>query len=134
MYDAEDSPIWMNTVEWAASNRQAFIDSAAAKAEELQLNSENLQDILTKLVLNIDQLDFTGKNVGEGGQLYPFKPGTGTVQLPYIIEKAEYKGQEAWLISLNWERSDSLDSAIGHIAVVVFEYGTDNILFAMSCA
>ena len=31
MYDAEDSTIWMNSVEWAISNRQSFIDSAVAK-------------------------------------------------------------------------------------------------------
>jgi hypothetical protein len=134
MYDAEDSSIWMNTVEWAISNRQAFIDSAVAKAEELQLNSENLQDLLTKLVLNIDQLDFTGKNVSEDGESeYPFRLSSQTIHLPYWIEKAEYKGKEAWLISLNWEKSEVTNAAIGHIAVVVFEYGTDNVLFAMSC-
>mgnify|MGYP001130135744 CR=1 FL=1 len=134
MYDAGDSTIWMNSVEWAASNRQAFIDSAVAKAEELQLNSENLQDILTKLVLNIDQLDFTDKNVSEDGEgVYPFRPSSQTIHLPYWIEKAEYKGQEAWIISLNWEDSDILNNLMSHIAVVVFEYGTDNVLFAMSC-
>ena len=104
MYDTGDSTIWMNSVELGAiSNRQSFIDSAVAKAEELQLNSENLQDILTKLVLNIDQLDFTGKNISEDGEgVYPFRLSSQTVHLPYWIEKAEYKGQEAWIVSLNW--------------------------------
>jgi hypothetical protein len=132
MYDAGDSTIWMNSVEWAISNRQSFVDSAVSKAEELQLDSENLQDILTKLVFNIDQLDFTGKNVSEDGEgEIPFGLSSQTVHLPYWIEKAEYKGQEAWLISLNWEYSELLDAAISHIAVVVFEYGTDNVLFVM---
>ncbi|MFA7103440.1 MAG: hypothetical protein WC142_09630 [Bacteroidales bacterium] len=134
MYDAGDSSIWTNAVEWAVSNRQAFIDSAVAKAEELQLNSENLQEMLTKLVFNIDQLDFTGKNISEDGESeYPFRLSSQTVHLPYWIEKAEYKGQEAWIISLNWEDSDILNNLMSHIAVVVFEYGTDNVLFAMSC-
>ncbi|MDD4924670.1 MAG: hypothetical protein PHF74_07580 [Dehalococcoidales bacterium] len=131
MYDAEDSSIWMNSVEWAFSNRQAFIDSAVAKAEELQLNNENLQDILTKLILNIEQLDFEGKNIGDDGMGYTFKIRSETVQLPYLVEKAEYKGKEAWFIALNWAYPPS---TIFHIATVVFEYGTDNVLFAISCA
>ncbi len=61
----EDSVISLNPVSWALSNRQVYIDAAVAKAAELDLDSENLQEILTKLVLNIDQLDFGGKNIGD---------------------------------------------------------------------
>jgi hypothetical protein len=133
MQNAADSSLSSNTSEWAVLNQQAFIDSAVEKAQELQLNSENLQDILTKLILNIDQLDFDGKNIGDDGTGYTFKIRLETVQLPYLVEKAEYKGQEAWFIALNWTSSDNLDAVIFHIATVVFEYGTDNVLFAISC-
>jgi hypothetical protein len=130
MQNAADSSLTSNTAEWAVSNQQSFIDSAFEKAQELQLNSENLQDILTKLILNVDQLDLDGKNIGDDGTGYTFKINSQSIQLPYVIEKAEYKGQEAWFIALNWAYPPS---TIFHIATVVFEYGTDNVLFAISC-
>jgi hypothetical protein len=130
---AEEQELSYYSVSKAISNKQNFIDSATAKAGELGLDYENLEDILTKLLFDIGQLDLKDKNVINGTTI-TFMLSSKTVQLPYLIEKADYQGQEAWIIALNWEMNHSPpDSFIGHIATIVFEYGTDNVLFAASC-
>jgi|WetSurMetagenome_2_1015567.scaffolds.fasta_scaffold1053440_1 hypothetical protein len=47
-------------------NTQVYIDSAINKAEKLKLESRNLKKILTKLVLQIDQLDFKDRDKIDG--------------------------------------------------------------------
>jgi len=133
---ASDSELSTQSVEWALSNQQVFVGAAVKQANELNLDSENLEEIMTKLVLYVDQLDFQGKNMDESGVACTFKINNKTVQLPYLIEKAKYQGKEAWLVVLNWEMNYDDHKTIGmsHIALIVFEYGSDNVLFAMSCA
>ena len=113
---------------------QAYLGSAINQADQLKLNGENLKDILTKLVMGIDQLDFEGKNVGENGVQWTFMLSNKTAQLPYLIESASYQGKKAWLVVLNWEMNTGNLTHGSHIAVIAFEYGTDKVLFAMSCA
>jgi hypothetical protein len=113
---------------------QAYVDSAIDKADKLKLNDENLKDILTKLVMRIDQLDFEGKNAGENGVQWTFMLSKKTVQLPYLIESASYQGKKAWFVVLNWEMNTGNLTHGSHVAIVAFEYGTDKVLFAMSCA
>ena len=57
-----------------------------------------------------------------------------TAQLPYLIESASYQGKKAWLVVLNWEINTGNLTHGSHVAIVAFEYGTDKVLFAMSCA
>jgi len=110
------------------------LNSAVKQAEDLNLNSGNLNDILTKLIFHIDRLDFAGKNVTGSGVQLRFMLSDKTAQLPYLIEKARYNGQEVWIVILNWEMNyDGTRIAGSHVAVVVFKYGSDDILFAMSC-
>jgi hypothetical protein len=112
----------------------AYIDSAINQAEELKLDSGNLKEILNKLVLHIEHLDFSkGRDLGNGW-IATFMLSDKTAQLPYIIEKAKYQGQEAWLIVLNWEMNYEGKLTHGsHIAIVTFKYGTSTVLLAMSC-
>lgn len=133
---AEGSVLSNQTLGWALSNQQVFVDSAVKKAEELNLDGGNLKEIITKLVLYVDQLDFKGKNVNESGVEWTFRISKQTIQLPYVIEKAKYQGKEAWLVALNWETNyeSHMTSAMSHIAGIVFEYGSETVLFAMSCA
>jgi hypothetical protein len=130
MHLAEDSDL----VGQYVPSVQAYLDSAIANAGQLKLNEENLKVILTKLVLHIDQLDFEGKNAGENGVQWTFMLSQKTDQLPYLIENASYQGKKAWLVVLNWEINTGTLTHGSHVAIVAFEYVTDKVLFAMSCA
>jgi hypothetical protein len=126
-------------LQWSLANQPASVDSAVKKAAELKLNNGNLEDILNKLELHIEKLDFSGKNVDvSGNALVTFMISERTVQLPYLIEKAHYQGQEAWIMAINWEMKYAIQGdgtvGLGHIAVIVFQYGSNDVLFAMSCA
>lgn len=133
---AEDSILKDQTVEWALSKRQEFIDVAVTKADNLGLDGENLLQILTKLLFRVDELNFTDKNVigfKDGEKIVmPFLISNSTAQLPCLIEKATYNDMDAWIIALNWEYVPR--GMTFHVAVVVLKYGTHEVLFAASCA
>jgi hypothetical protein len=144
-YSAKDVPSIMQLgsndgvsrppLEWTLSNQQSFIEAAVKQSNALNLDSENLRVIITKLETDVDQLDFQDKNMGSSGVAWTFMINNRTVQLPYLIEKAKYQGKDAWVVVLNWEMNYADDTIINlsHIAVVVFEYGSTNVLIAMSC-
>ncbi len=127
---AEESALIGQTV----SDPAAYLDSAIRKAGDLKLNEANLQLILDKLVWHVEQLDFEGKSkIGENTAT--FMLSTRTAQLPYLIEKAKYEGEDAWVVVLNWDLNPNGNVTHGsHVALVAFKYGTDEVLFAMSCA
>lgn len=64
--------------------------------------------------------------------MLPFRISNKSAQLPCLIEKARYNDVDAWIMALNWEYVSR--GTIFHIAVVVFKYGTHEVLFAASCA
>jgi hypothetical protein len=107
------------------SNRQIFIDTAVKEAEQLSLDERNIHDILTKLMFHIDELNFTDKNIitdkeGKKGEV-SFRISNATIQLPILIEKAKYKGVDAWIIALNWENKESFQGRLNHVTAVVFK-------------
>ena len=128
---AEDSLTAKQTVAWAQEYSQTFIDRAQADATGL--DGANLRAILEKLLLHFDPDDFYGKNETGGGQIV-FMLSTSTVQIPLLIEKAKFEGNDAWVMALNWEMSRNPDSHLGHIAAIAYRYGSTEVLFAMSCA
>ncbi len=134
---ADNSSLANQMVDWSISSRQSFIDTAVKRAENLGLDSGNLHEILTKLMFHVDELNFTGRNVltdNEGKTVeVSFRISNATVQLPCLIEKAKYKGEDAWIIALNWENNGPSQGRLGHVATVVFKYGSDEVLFASSC-
>jgi hypothetical protein len=131
---AENSNLSSQGVDWAQGNEQAFIDGALNQAVSANLDSTNLNAVLNSLMLNFNPASFEGKSEVAPGESILFRLSQKTIQLPYMIEKAKFEGQDAWVIVLNWEMGYAASSSLMHIAAVVYRYGTTEVLFAMSCA